>query len=162
MTEPQGKQRLLDAAQAAVAEAQTKAEERASRRGSTPASRGIMFGASLSLFVVALYLAVARPSWFLTPPPPPEPPAVQEASIRLTLVREAQRIATFRTTAGRLPADPAEAGSPVAGLAYDRINDSVFAVSLPFGAGMVTLRSTDSVAVFLGDAIGTVSARVAP
>jgi hypothetical protein len=61
---------------------------------------------------------------------------------------------------GRLPVDLAEAGTPVAGLAYERINDSVFAVTLPLGTNLVTLRSTDSLSTFIGGAVGTVTARV--
>jgi hypothetical protein len=156
------KQRLLDAAQAAVTDAREKEEARARQRVSTPASRGIMFGASLALFLVAVYLAAVRPAWFMTPPPAPDPPALQEASVRLTLVRESQRIQAWRSANGRLPANLSEAGIPVSGLAYDRLDDSTWAVSLPFGASQVTLRSTDSVAAFLGSAVGTVAARVTP
>jgi hypothetical protein len=159
MGEPKEKQMLLDAAKAAVADAQSKADEKARTRVSTPASRGIMFGASVALFAAAVYLAVARPAWFIRPPPPPDPPVIQEASVRLTIVREAQRINAYRISTGRLPQDPAAAGSAVAGLVYGRINDSVFTVSMPAGVNRMTFRSTDSVAVFLGDAVTLVSTR---
>jgi hypothetical protein len=155
------KQRLLDAAQAAVADAREKEAVRARQRVSTPTSRGAMIGASLTLFVVAAYLAAVRPAWFIAPPPPPDPPALQEASVRLTLVRESQRIQAWRVANGRLPADLSEAGIPVAGLVYARLDDSTYAVALPFRTSEVTLRSTDSVAAFLGNAVGTVAARVA-
>jgi hypothetical protein len=161
MPEPREKQLLLDAAKAAVADAKSKADEdeKARVRASTPASRSIMFSASVVLFAASIYLAVARPAWFIRPPLPPDPPVIQDASVRLTVVREAQRINAYRVTSGRLPASLAEAGAAVAGLTYARINDSVFALSLPIGVDRMTFRSTDSVAVFLGDAVATVSAR---
>lgn len=160
MTDTDQKQDLLNAAQAAVADAKAKAGTRAGEAGPVSRAREIATVAGLVLTLVGFALAAFRPAWFLTPPPEPEPPVIQEASVRLTLVREAQRIHGWRMATGRLPADLAEAGTPVAGLAYDRINDSVFAVSLPHGASLVTLRSTDSLSTFIGGAVATVAARV--
>lgn len=160
MTEIDQKQDLLNAAQAAVADAKAKAEARANGGERASRTREIVTVAGLVLTLAGFALAAFRPAWFLTPPPEPEPPVIQEASVRLTLVREAHRINTWRMATGRLPADVSEAGTPVAGLAYDRINDSVFAVSLPHGASLVTLRSTESLAAFLGGALATVAGRV--
>jgi hypothetical protein len=160
MTDTDQKQELLDAAQAAVADAKAKAEARSGGTGPRSRSRDLVTVVGLAITLAGFALAAYRPAWFLTPPPEPEPPVIQEASVRLTLVREAQRISGWRMTNGRLPIDQAEAGTPVAGLAYDRINDSVFAVSLPFGASVVTLRSTDSLSTFIGGAVATVAGRV--
>jgi len=160
MTEIDQKQDLLNAAQAAVADAKAKAGARAGGAVRASRAREIVTVAGLALTLAGFALAALRPAWFLTPPPEPEPPGIQEASVRLTLVREAHRINAWRLATGRLPADVSEAGTPVTGLAYDRINDSVFAVSLPHGPSLVTLRSTDSLATFIGGALATVAERV--
>ncbi|HEX9165919.1 MAG TPA: hypothetical protein VF862_08410 [Gemmatimonadales bacterium] len=159
MTETDQKQDLLNAAQAAVADAKAKAGARTGAAAPVSRTREIVTVAGLVLTLAGFALAAFRPAWFLTPPPEPEPPVIQEASARLTLAREAQRINGWRRVNGRLPVDLAEAGTPVAGLSYERINDSVFAVSLPLGTDLVTLRSTDSLSTFIGGAVGTVAAR---
>lgn len=160
MSETDQKQELLHAAQAAVADAKARAEARSSDTASRSRAREILTVAGLVLALTGFTLAALRPAWFLTPPPEPEPPVIQEASVRLTLVREAQRINGWRMANGRLPDDLAEAGTPVAGLAYDRLNDSVFALSLPVGTSLITWRSTDSLSAFIGGSVATVAARV--
>lgn len=160
MSEADQKQELLNAAQAAVADAKARAEARSRDTASRSRAREILTVAGLVLTLAGFTLAAVRPAWFLTPPPEPEPPVIQEASVRLTLVREARRISDWRMATGRLPADLAETGTPVAGLAYDRINDSVFALSLPLGTSLITLQSTDSLSAFIGGAVATVAARV--
>ena len=155
------KRALLDAAQAAVADAQSKAIL-PKRRDNTRLSRAIVLASSLAVAGLGVYLLAARPAWLVTPPPPAPPAEVQEASVRLTMVREANRIRGFRAQKGHLPATLSEAGSPVSGVSYERQGDSLFVLRASFGARTVELVSTDSVATFLVRSLKVIAGRNRP
>jgi hypothetical protein len=164
MTEPQGgppppgqKQALYDAAVAAVEDAERRSERTGRGRGPWGRRIGLLTAALVVGF--GLYLLIARPAWFLTPPPPPESLQVQEASVRMMLVREAGRIRSIAAGSGRLPEDLKATGSLVLNLRYQRLSDSSFLVAAPFGTGELTLRSTDPTADFLGRSLSTVTNR---
>lgn len=148
-TRAESKEALLNAAQAAVDETKRKAASK--RQQNRHSSRVVLLVAAGALFGLSVYLLAARPAWFFTPPLPPEPPAVQEASLRLTLVREAERVRQFQQSNGRLPQTLAEAGGAVRDLEYEARPDGTFAVRAPLGATTLELRSTDQVDRFLGD-----------
>ncbi len=83
-------------------------------------------------------LLVVRPSWLSTPAPLPEPPVIAEASARLTLVREAERLRSYRDSLGRLPSTLAEAGGPGEGdVVYSSGPDGTFALRLATDAHLV-------------------------
>ena len=164
MTEPRGgppppgqKQALYDAAVAAVEDA----ERRSGQTGRVRGPWGRRLGLSTAVLVVGfgLYLLIARPAWFLTPPPPPESLPVQEASVRMMLVREAGRIRSVAAASGQVPGDLEATGSRVLNLRYQRLSDSSFLVAAPFGTGELILRSTDPTAEFLGRSLSTVTNR---
>jgi len=164
MTEPRGgppppgqKQALYDAAVAAVQDAERRSGQ--TGRGRGPWGRRIGLSTAALVVGFALYLLIARPAWFLTPPPPPESLQVQEASVRMMLVREAGRIKGLAATSGRLPEDLKATGSRVLNLRYQRLSDSSFLVAAPFGTGELILRSTDPTADFLGRSLSTVTNR---
>src|SRR5262245_23184910 len=126
------KQALLDAAQDAVQDAHEKAAARRGRRSSNT-SRIVVTVLGLALFAAGIYLLVARPAWFFTPPPPPESVQIQEASVRLMLVREASRVRQYRAAHGKLPATLQEAGSPVSDVDYITQGDSTFRLMTSWG-----------------------------
>jgi hypothetical protein len=68
-------------------------------------------------------LLVLQPAWLFSSAPPPEPPAVQEASLRLTMFRAIELINAYRAVQGRLPTTLAEAGADTTGLRYERTAD---------------------------------------
>ena len=152
------KRALLDAAQAAVADAHAKAAL-PKRRANMRVFRAIVMAASLVVTGLGVYILAAQPAWFVTPPPPAPPAEVQEAALRLTLVREANRVREFRDQNGRLPATLSETGSPVAGVSYERRSDSLFVLRAPFGTGTVEFLSTDSVSTFLGRSVRVIAVR---
>lgn len=155
------KQALLDAAQAAVQDASEKAASRRNRTTSnTP--RIVLTVLGLALFAVGIYLLAARPVWFFTPPPEPESGQIQEASVRLMLVREASRVRRYRSEHGKLPATLAEAGSSVTALNYTPQGDSTFQLAAPWGGRAITLASTDSVGPFLGNSLKIIASRGRP
>ncbi|TFH64373.1 MAG: hypothetical protein E4G90_08215 [Gemmatimonadales bacterium] len=149
---------LLSAAQAAVVDV----EERSLRRGrreNTPFGRvtfpvlgGLVFGASV-------YVLTARPDWFFTPDPPAQSTVVETASIRIMLVREAERIRRFRVANGVLPGTLEEAGSPVSGVGYYRSDDSTFRLSVGLPVGELALRSDMSTEEFLGNSLEIINQR---
>jgi hypothetical protein len=152
---------LLNAAEAAVADAKEKAiNRRQSRAGKATRTVAISFG--LVIFGFAIYLLVARPPWFFTPPPPPETVAIQEASLRLMLVREADRLKRYRAQHGKLPSTLEQAGSPVHGVLYQTSNDSTFRLIAAFGGETIGLSSTDSVGAFLGNSLKVIASRGRP
>lgn len=155
------KRELLAAAQAAVEDARVRAAV-APKLPPTRLWRRMMLGLGAVTGLAGLAVILLRPNWLVRPPPPPDPPAVQEASVRLTLVREAGRIARFKVEHGRLPATPEEAGSPVQGLGYARSGDTLYSLSLAAGSGTVTFGSRDSVGAFLGTSLKLVTRRGQP
>jgi hypothetical protein len=168
VTEPQPspseedrKQALLDAAQAALADAKNRAD-RADRQGHSSRARFSPLASGFIASAIGLYLLVARPAWFLTPPPPPDPPEIAAASVRLTLVREASLVQRFQADSGRLPVSMAEAGSAVAGVQYDRLTDSSYVLRAVHGLDTVRLSSRDSVPLFLGNSLGLILSRSQP
>ena len=151
------KQALYEAAVAAVQEAGKR--NRKSPEGARWGRRITMAGA-LVVVSFGLYLLLARPAWFVTPPPEPESVQVQEASVRLMLVREVARIRSEAGASGRLPDGFDGTGSSARSIRYQRLTDSTFLVAATVGTRELILRSTDSTAAFLGNSLATVSNRV--
>jgi hypothetical protein len=150
---------LLNAAQAAVSEAE---ERSASRRGRRRNSRfGRIAFATIAGLVVggSGYILSARPAWFFTPDPEPPPLEIQDASVRLMLVREAERIRQYQTANGQLPDSLAEAGSMVTGVRYTRVDDSTFRLSAAVGSTQIGFQSDDSPDGFLGNALKIINRR---
>lgn len=155
------KEALLEAAQAALDDAREKAVRNgARRRESSLFARRLLLGSGAVLFVASIYLLVARPHWFFEPAPVPETVEMQEASVRLMLVREAHRIRRWRAdNAGNLPATLAEAGSPVRGVKYERPGDGTFVLSAPHAGAEIRLSSTDSLPGFIGGSFSVLRQR---
>jgi len=160
MTEPGNKEALLEAAQAALDDAREKAARQGRRRGSSLFARRLLLVSGAALFAMSIYLLVARPVWFFDPAPVPETVELQEASVRLMLVREAHRIRRWRAdNAGNLPATLAEAGSPVRGVTYERRSDGSFVLSASHAGSQIRLSSTDSLPGFIGGSFGVLRER---
>jgi len=155
------KQALLTAAEAAVQDANEKA---ANRRGQTSSntSRIVVTVLGLGLFAFGIYILAARPTWFFTPPPPPESVQIQEASVRLMLVREASRVRAYRSEHGKLPVTLADAGSAATTIDYTAQGDSTFRLSTPWGERNIALSSTDSIGAFLGNSLKIIASRGRP
>src|SRR6476659_42913 len=66
----------------------------------------------------AAFGGVTRPAWLGIHGPLVEPPAVREASLRLAVALEAQRVLRFQREHGRLPATLDEAGGAMPGISY--------------------------------------------
>ncbi|NOT06936.1 MAG: hypothetical protein HOP28_01900 [Gemmatimonadales bacterium] len=141
---------LLRAAEEAVKDREEKAvADRIARL--TPARRRRRFQGLILLGLVGATLLTIQPTWLVGPKAPPvETPAVAAASLRLTLVRERQRIVDYRTQTGRLPATLAEAGGILETISYERVGAEDFRLSARTGDSVIVLRAADSVSTHLG------------
>ena len=149
---------LLEAARAVVKE---RNEKVAAARLQPAARKRISVLTLLSLG--GLLLILLRPSWLAGPKaPPPESPAIREASVRLSVLRERQRVTDFAKQTGRLPTSLAEAGSTAPGLGYEPLPGQQFRLFAQAGESLLVLRSTDSMAHFLGNSLKDIKNRVRP
>lgn len=155
------KSSLYEAALAAVQDRATLAKARAARRP-RQRRRFPLIRVLLVVAMVEIALLVLRPSWIAGPgAPPPESTAVAAASLRLTLLHQRGLVLEYIRRTGRPPATLAEAGSRAQGIGYQRSGDA-FALSGHAGDSMIVLRSTDSVATFLGESLARLKNRGRP
>lgn len=153
------KSSLFEAAQAAVQDQDEKnAEEARARDGSK--GRGVRIGVQALIGVAGLVVLLLNPDWLTGPKAlPPEPPAIATASLRLSLLRERQRVVDYRRQNGRLPETSSEAGISLAQISYAREGADGFALSGYSGDSVIVLRSSDSLATFLGSSLMTLRSR---
>lgn len=148
------KRRLLEAAQAAVADSRTRAGTRTAGAASLDGGRGRRrrLLVLLALGLAGATILIVQPAWLITPPSIPEPPEVSAASARIGLVREANLIRQYRLRTGQLPAGLEEVDPAVPfAIQYLATGDTTFSLTAVAGGDTLTLRSTDDVPAFLGD-----------
>lgn len=76
--------------------------------------------------------------------------AERVASARLEVYLQAQRLTHYRSDRGRLPTALADAGDVVEGVAYQRLSDDLFRLTLVTKDVTLSFRSDDSPERFLG------------
>jgi hypothetical protein len=159
-TDHQRKRELLEAAQAAVS---TPVEPAAGSRDTTRPTNWRLVWTCLGLFVaIGGGVLIFRPDWIYPAPPPEEAPGLTDASIRLAMVRERQRVQAFVQANGVLPSSMAEAGGTLAGLALIPDDGSGYTLRYSGVGQVVELRSTDSLEGFLGNSLQVILTRGAP
>lgn len=152
------KSALLHAAEAAVAASPSPlspphAPGRSGRRGVLPLL--VVVG------TVSGALLLVQPSWLRTPSPAPEPPIIADASARVTLVREAERLKIFYDSTGHLPSTLSEAGGPDDGhVVYTPGPGGTFTLQIATD-GHLILRSTDDLTQFVGTSYRSLTERSA-
>ena len=102
-------------------------------------------------------LLVLQPQW-LFPRPPEETPALREASLRVRMFVEIDRIEQFRSLNGRLPGTLAEAKSDSIGLSYQPAQES-FSLVGHNGSLMLTYNSSMTPRDFLGQSYTLITLR---
>jgi len=153
------KSSLFEAAQAAVQDQDVKNAEEARAREGTK-GHGVRIGVQALIGVAGLIVLLLNPDWLTGPKAlPPEPPAIATASLRLSLLRERQRVVDFSRQTGRLPESSSEAGITLAEISYAREGVDGFALSGQSGDSVIVLRSSDSLATFLGSSLTTLRSR---
>jgi hypothetical protein len=149
---------LLEAARAAVKDQGDKAIADVVAASSVPHRKRIGFYAVVAL--AGLVLLILQPAWLSGPTAvPPETVAVSAASLRLTLLRERDRVFQYIRQRGRLPDSLADAGGSLADLHYERTGAGEFLLTGHAGDSMIVLRSRDSVKAFLGTALRVIKNR---
>lgn len=108
---------LLEAYQTLVKSEQDRRVSETHLQPDAPSGRGFWIGA-LALIVVLAVLLVTQPGWLFTKPVQ-ESPVLVDASLRVRMFVEIERIEQFRRDSTRLPASLAEAGIPDDGLTYE-------------------------------------------
>src|ERR1044071_9007690 len=152
---------LMDAARTAIREQTDKDIEGKVTRGARahPVRTAIM----LLIVLVGAVLLVVRPVWLVGPSGlAPEPPAIAAASVRLTLLRERQRVLDFAKTHGRLPGSLADAGSNLTDIAYTPQDSTRFHLSAFSGDSLIILRSDEGTSSFLGSSLKVLTGRAKP
>lgn len=144
------KSSLYEAAVAAVKSREEVQAARALLRPWSQRRRGWHAGLLL-IGLTGAVLLLLRPDWLAGPRAiPSEPPAIAAASLRLSLLRERQRVVSFERAHAHLPATLGEAGSDRADLGYQSLGPDAFRLWGSAGDSLITLRSSDSSETFLG------------
>lgn len=124
-------------------------EPTASRR----TARTVLLLAAAGLFVIL----VTQPRW-LFPRPPEENPALSEASLRVRMFVEIDRVERFRADNGRLPRTLVEAGADTSGLTYTPAEGGYTLGGVNNGLSL-TYRSGTPPREFLGDSYRLITQR---
>jgi len=153
----QAKKDLLAAAEAAVAP-RHQGSARAGNHATGSRSRLLTSGLTL-LALLGTYIFVLRPDWVITTLPVAEAPEISEASMRLALVRERQRVETFLREHDQLPRSLAEAGGRLPGATLVAADERRFAIAIQLDGKRLELWSTDSLETFLGNSLEVILSR---
>lgn len=153
---------LLDAARAAIKDRE-EAAVAAVAAANAPQRRKRRLGIMALVGVVGIFLLILQPDWLVGPEvPPPEPPGVATASLRLTMLRERDRVFAFQKRFGRLPAALADAGVETPWLEYQRVGTDGFTLQAQVGDSVLVLTAGDSLPAFLGNSLRVLQGRGRP
>ncbi len=151
------KQELLVAAEAAVSE--TRGETAAGGPGPARSRPRLLISGATLIALLGTYVSVLRPEWVFPAEPVAESPQISEASMRLALVRERQRVEEYLRTHGRLPASLFEAGGRLPDATLSPGSANSFTVSVPHAGQLLELRSSDRLEDFLGNSLEIILSR---
>ncbi len=148
--------KLLEAYQNLV---RSEQEKRTSVAVPVPPESRAPFWATTFLVIAGLSsLLVLQPQW-LFPRPPAESPALQEASLRVRMFVEIDRIEQFRSLNNRLPANLREAKADSVGLHY-RPTEASYTLVGRNGPLALTYSSSMTPRDFLGQSYELISMRM--
>lgn len=119
----------------------------------------ILIASALTVIATVIGLAVTKPDWLLPAWAEAETPEISEASLRLAIVRERQRIEAYRVAHGTLPATLEAAGGTLSGVRYSVRQDGTYLLEADLGRSYVRLASTGSVQAFLGNSLHVILSR---
>lgn len=155
------KQALIEAFDQVI-KADTEQRERAPEVQRAPRRWPLHPVAVLALLLLAgvgAWIGATRPSWLLERGMPVENAAMQDASLRLAMAMQFQRIERYRSTNRRLPASLAEVGPPMQGITYERAGSDQYVLRGRNGGASLMLRSTDPVKEFVGSSYTLIQGR---
>ncbi len=157
---PDSKKALLQAFDEVL---KTQAEQRservaAARRGGWRPMAATL-AAVFTLLFVGAYIWLERPVWIFPEVQSNESAAVKEASLRITLANAARHVEHFRKKNGQLPATLEETGTLAGDILYERSGAGAYLLRGVNGAVQLTLRSTDSLPLFVGNSFQVIARR---
>ena len=156
-SQPNDRRALLEAYQDVV---RSEAEKKAAGPPvpQAPPSRAPFWVVSLLLAAGLTALLLLQPPWLFTSPPP-ESRAMQEASLRVQMFVEIDRLERFRTQTGRAPASATEAGLGAGSDLTYEATPGGYRLTGRNGPVTLTYNSGTPPAEFLGNAYQVVRAR---
>ena len=159
------KQALIEAYEKVLlADAEKREKDQAARPAGPPRRRlhPIAMLSLLVLIAVVAYVGLARPAWIFERGAPAEPASIQEASLRLAMAMQFQRIERFRSQSGRLPTTIEEVGPAMPGVRYQARHPDGFTLTGTNGSVTLTLQSTESLSAFVGHSYELIQGRAEP
>lgn len=112
-----------------------------------------------ALVALGAWLAIARPGFVFERGAPDEPRAVRDASLRLAMAMQFQRVERFRDSTGALPQKLADVGPVVSAIRYEPRPPDQFTLVGENGDVVLTLRSDDVLRDFVGSAYQVLETR---
>ncbi len=112
-----------------------------------------------ALIALAAWLAIAQPGFVFERGAPDEPRAVRDASLRLAMAMQYQRVQRFRDSTGVLPQKLTDVGPVVSAIRYEPIPPDQFTLVGENGDVVLTLRSDDVLRDFVGSAYQVLESR---
>jgi hypothetical protein len=112
-----------------------------------------------ALIALGAWLAIARPGFVFERGAPDEPRAVRDASLRLAMAMQFQRVQRFRDSTGVLPQKLTDVGPLVSAIRYEPIPPDQFTLVGENGDVVLTLRSDDVLRDFVGSAYQVLESR---
>lgn len=101
-------------------------EERAAAAEATRERRGRRTRTRRAVLAIAwmgvAYVWLGSPSWLQVPEPAPRTLAAEATGLRLSVFLQSQRVEAYRRSSGRLPFILQEAGPPLPGVRYRRLD----------------------------------------
>lgn len=128
----------------------------APKRAEAPDRRPFWIGVGATIAGLVALL-VFQPSWLFNRPEP-ETPQLQEASLRIRMYVEIDRVERFKAAAGRWPTDLLEAGGDSTGLVFERRGEG-FILSGNNGIIQLRYQSGSPAEAFLGNSYDMVRGR---
>ncbi|HET9603116.1 MAG TPA: hypothetical protein VFO96_02420 [Gemmatimonadales bacterium] len=116
----------------------------------------------LALVAICAWLYATRPDWIFERGMPPQSTAVREASLRLAMAAQYERIERYRDSAGHLPERLSDLGTGPGNLTYTTTQFGGFVLEGSDSTLQLTLRSDDSLRAFVGNSYEIVSRRGTP
>ena len=113
------------------------------------------------LAVSSATILVMQPAW-LFPPALEQPPALREASLRVSMYVEIGRIDRFKSTTGKYPESLTQAGVDTTGLQYAVSGTGYTLTGTDRKGSSLTYYSTTPPKEFLGNAYSFISSRKRP
>ncbi len=150
---------LLEAYQSLVKSEQDRRVSGTELQPEQPSGRGFWLVA-MTLIVALAALLVTQPAWLFTKPVQ-ESPALLDASLRVRMFVEIERIAQFHRDSTRLPATLAEAGVPGDGLTYE-LEEGGYTLTGMNGPRALVYHSDTPPETFLGDSYRLIRERGRP